>query len=127
MARKTDTEEAGDKAADRPSARTRSVAAINLLRTRIAQVVLIVFTLCALLLAIGALLVALRHNINSGNALVKAIEHFDDVIDGPFSRNKGIFTFHGKNSVSKEALVNWGIAAIVYLLVGRILNRIIRP
>jgi hypothetical protein len=54
-------------------------------------------------------------------------------IDGPFWR---IFEFTevGKSGgirevhdVSKEVLVNWGLAAVAYLVAGRILDRVIRP
>jgi hypothetical protein len=96
-------------------------------RLRLAQVIRIVFTLAALLLALGAVLIALRSNINEGNALVKLVTDIDDAIDGPFSRDSGIFTFSGKNAIAKEALVNWGIAAVVYLFVGRVLDRVIKP
>jgi thioredoxin reductase len=96
-------------------------------RLRLARVIRIVFTVIAALLAIGALLIALRHNINEGNVLVKAVTHVDDFVDGPFGRKNGIFNFGGKNAVAKEALVNWGIAAIVYLVIGRALGRVVRP
>ena len=55
------------------------------------------------------------------------VTQFDDFVDGPFGRDTGIFQFHGKNEAAKEALVNWGIAALVYLLVGRVLARVVRP
>jgi hypothetical protein len=29
--------------------------------------------------------------------------------------------------VTKNALVNWGLAAVVWLIIGRIVERIIRP
>jgi hypothetical protein len=46
---------------------------------------------------------------------------------GRSAADTGIFQFHGANEVAKEALVNWGIAALVYLLVGRLLARVVRP
>ena len=33
----------------------------------------------------------------------------------------------GKNAEVKGALTNWGIAALIYLVVGKILDRLIRP
>ena len=57
----------------------------------------------------------LRDNVNEQNAIVKLVTDVADAISGPFSRNDGIFDFSGKNAVAKNALVNWGIAAIVYL------------
>ena len=35
--------------------------------------------------------------------------------------------FDGKDAETKGALVNWGIAAVVYLLIGKVLDRVIRP
>ena len=39
----------------------------------------------------------------------------------------GIKDFSGKNAETKEALLNWGLAALAWLIGGRILDRIIRP
>jgi hypothetical protein len=95
-------------------------------RTRVAQVVWLVFVVAALFLAIGALCIAL--DFNRDNALVAF------VLDGAaffdldiFSRNDGIKQFSGEDADTKNALLNWGIAAVAYLVVGRILERIIRP
>ena len=46
---------------------------------------------------------------------------------GVFSMDDGLKTFEGSNAETKNALFNWGIGAIVWLVVGRILERIIRP
>jgi hypothetical protein len=35
--------------------------------------------------------------------------------------------FTGKGAATKEALTNWGIAAVIYLVAGKVLDRIIRP
>ena len=73
------------------------------------------------------MLVVLRGNINADNSIVKFIIDTADAISGPFSRDDGIFYFTGKNAESKNALLNWGIAAIVYLLIGRVLANLIAP
>ena len=112
---------------DSPTRRKRGGPAVAKARLQLARVILLVFTLVAAVLAIGALLVALRHNINEGNAVVKLVTEIDDFVDGPFGRDSGIFQFHGKNEAAKEALVNWGIAALVYLLIGRVLAKLVRP
>ena len=67
-------------------------AGANLVRSRLASLVWLVAVVCALFLAVGALL-----------------------------------TFDGKNAGTKNALVNWGIGAIAYLVAGKVLDRIIRP
>ena len=61
-------------------------------------------------------------------AFVSFVLDVADRLDlGVFSRDQGIFTFSGKNAATKDALVNWGIAAIAYLVVGKVLDRVIRP
>ncbi|GAB3259662.1 hypothetical protein GCM10027425_22230 [Alteromonas gracilis] len=114
--KKSETKDAGERSA--------STAVV---RTRAAQVVRLVFTLCAALLALGALLIALRDNVNADNAIVRAIIDFGDAIDGPFGRTDGPFAFDGEDGVTSTALANWGVAAVIYLLVGRLLERVIRP
>ena len=58
---------------------------------------------------------------------MKFVLNFADAFDGPFSRKNGIFEFHGENATTKDAVVNWGIAAIVYLAIGRYLQRLLAP
>jgi hypothetical protein len=81
---------------------------------------------CALFLAVGALLIAL--DANQDNALVKFVIDVADAIDlRVFSRDNGVFEFDGDNAATKDALANWGLGAVAYLVAGRILERIIRP
>ena len=109
----------GDKSADGPSVVVR-------VRTRVAQAIWLLFVLCALVLAVGALLVALK--ANEGNPLVDFVLDSADAIDlGVFSRDNGIKEFAGDDAETKNALFNWGIGAVVYLVVGRIVDRIVRP
>jgi hypothetical protein len=100
-------------------------AGTDVVRSKIASVIWLVAVVCALFLAVGALLVAL--NANQDNSIVQFVLGGADLLDGPFSRDNGVFTFSGENAATKSALVNWGIAAIVYLIIGKILDRIIRP
>lgn len=97
------------------------------IRDTMAKVLRIVFLLFSVVLALGAFLVAARHNVSQNNDLVKFVLNFADAIDGPFSRSNGIFEFHGSNAATKDAVVNWGIAAIVYLAIGRYLQRLLAP
>ncbi|MBF4161961.1 hypothetical protein ISG29_09675 [Nocardioides sp. CBS4Y-1] len=95
-------------------------------RTRAAQVVWIVCVVCALVLALGALLIAI--DANRDNGLVSFVLSTADKVDlGVFSRKEGIRQFDGSNADLKNALFNWGLGAIVYLVAGRILDRLIRP
>ena len=96
------------------------------LRARLAQVIWLVAVVCALFLAVGALLIAL--DANQDNVLVGFVLDVADVVDlNVFSRDNGIFTFDGADAATKSALANWGLGAVAYLVVGRILERIVRP
>jgi hypothetical protein len=46
---------------------------------------------------------------------------------GVFSTDNGIMKFTGENADTKNAVVNWGIAALVYLGIGRLLQRWLGP
>jgi hypothetical protein len=112
---------------DTTSTKRRSAASTaNAVRARTAQLVWLACVLCALVCALGALLIALK--ANTGNDLVVFVKDAADTVDlGVFDRNDGILKFEGANAATKNALVNWGIAAVVWLVIGRILDRIIRP
>lgn len=98
---------------------------VNRIREIVAQVVWAVCLIFAVVLAVGALLIAVK--ANEGNALVKAVLHTADAVDvGLFDKDNGIKTFTGHNAETKNALLNWGIGAIAWLVVGRVLERLIR-
>ena len=95
------------------------------IRTHAASVLWYIAATCAVFLVVGALLVALKANPDS------SIRNFfvggAGVVDGPFTRNNGLFTFDGAHAVGESALVNWGIAAVIYLVIGKLLRRVVRP
>jgi hypothetical protein len=102
--------------------------ASNLVRVRriIAQVIWTLAVLAALFLALGALLVALK--ANQDNALVKLVLNVADAVDlGVFDRDNGIKQFTGNDAAVKNALFNWGIGALAWLLAGRLVERVLRP
>lgn len=99
----------------------------DLIRDTMAKVLRVVFLLFAVALALGAFLVAAHDNVSQDNPLVKLILNLADAIDGPFSRDNGIFKFTGENAATKDAVVNWGIAALVYVVIGRYLQRLLAP
>ena len=109
---------------DESSSKGRS--AVHQVRVRVAQVVWLVFVLCALLLAVGALLIAL--DANQKNGLVDMVLDGAGAVDlGIFSRSNGIKEFRGDGADVKNALLNWGLGAVAYLVVGKVLDRLIRP
>jgi hypothetical protein len=107
---------------------TQAKAAANAVRSRVAQVVWILCALAALVLAVGALCIALKANPDNG--LVKFCVDTADKLDlGVFSRIDGVAHWkgHTHSALTKNALVNWGLAAVVWLVAGRVVERIIRP
>ena len=106
----------------RPSSPTLSGTARA--RRAAAQVAWTICAALALVLALGALLVAIDAT-NESNELVRFVLQLADAVDlGVFSRDDGVMQF---DSETQDALLNWGLAAIVWLLIGRVLERIIRP
>ena len=96
------------------------------IRARLAQLVWLLAALAALVLAVGALLIAL--DANRDNTLVDTVLRAADYVDlDVFSRKDGIKQFRGDGAQVKNALFNWGLGAIAYLVVGRLLDRIIKP
>jgi hypothetical protein len=104
----------------------KGTESITRIRTVAAQVIWLLFVVAALFLAVGALLVALEANTDNG--LVKFVLDGADAVDlGVFSVDNGIMKFTGENADIKNALFNWGVGAVVWLVVGRILDRLVRP
>jgi hypothetical protein len=134
MARKTQDatgDTTGDEATDQPKRRRTANMNANVtkVRARAAQVIWIICVVAALFLAAGALCVALK--ANPDNSLVKFLEQTADKLDfGVFERGKnGVAHFkgHSQAALTKNALVNWGLAALVWLIGGRIVERIVKP
>lgn len=97
-----------------------SVTAVTAhVRNAVATVVFAVAALAALVLVLGAVLTAL--GANEDNVLVAGVLALAGWLQGPFA---DVFTFA---DAVKQRLVNWGIAAAVYLVVGRVAERLIRP
>jgi len=95
-------------------------------RTYVARLIWIVCVLAALVLAVGALLIAL--GANQDNGLVRGVLNLADTADlNLFSRTNGIKEFGPPDAATKNALFNWGIGALVWLVVGRIVAGIVRP
>jgi hypothetical protein len=106
-----------------PSRGARTVSRVRLV---LSQVLWLLFLVAALFLAVGALLIAL--DANRDNDLVKFVLEGADRVDlGIFSKDNGVKQFSGTDADTKNALFNWGLGAAVWLFVGRVLDRVIRP
>lgn len=96
------------------------------LRLNLARVAWAIFVLLASVLAVAALLIAL--DAEAKNPLVEFVLNLADRVDlGIFSLDNPIKKFGGANGRETTALFNYGLGAIVYLVLGRILERLIRP
>ncbi|TQL67539.1 hypothetical protein FB381_1417 [Nocardioides albertanoniae] len=100
--------------------------AVKTVRSYASRVIWVIALLAALALAIGALMIALK--ANQGNSLVDFVLNLADTADlGLFSRENGIKQFGGEDAEIKNALFNWGLGALAWLIVGRIVAGIVRP
>lgn len=122
--------EAKNESADEKAPGKRRTPSVSVgladVRTRIAQLLWLVCVVFALFLAVGALTYAL--DANPDNGLVDFVRTWANRVDlGVFSQENGIKEFVGKNSDIKNALFNWGLGAVFWLVLGRILDRVVRP
>jgi hypothetical protein len=96
-------------------------------RNRVASIVWIIAVVCAVILILAALAVALGAQAN--NPIVEWLGHAANALAGPFGGlHHGIFelkTKSGADDTIKNALINWGLAAIAYLVVGKVVSRVI--
>jgi len=112
--------------ADEPARRPSRVLTTARVRDNIARIIWIVCMALALVLAIAAFTYALE--ANEDNDLVKLARDLADAFDlGFFDLDNPVKAFEGKNAVVKTALFNYGLASVVYLVIGRVLERIVRP
>jgi hypothetical protein len=86
-------------------------------RASIARAVIMITGAIALVLVAGILLVVLE--ANRSNELVQFVRDAASLLAGPFD---GLFTL---DSNKAEKAVNWGIAAIVWLAIGRLIARLL--
>jgi hypothetical protein len=101
-------------------------AGIRRLRTLLGEIVWFGCLAAASALLLGAVLVVL--DANTRNALVEAVLKAADWADlGVFSRTAGVKQFTGDCAAVKNAITNWGLGAVAWLVVGRVARRILTP
>ena len=108
---------------------------VGRVRSMLASAVWLVAVLCALSLAVGALLVALQ--MNRDNSIVKLVLDIANTLDfgvfkdfepdPPRNATKAEVQDAQQSAETKSVMVNWGLAAVIYLVVGKVLDRVIRP
>lgn len=101
-------------------------ALISKARLNLSRLIWLICVLAALVLAVAALLIAL--SANKDNGLVKAVLDLAKVADvNVFSLDSPIKQFHGSDVQTKTALLNYGLGALAWLVVGRIVAAVVRP
>nr|WP_193610420.1 hypothetical protein [Nocardioides lijunqiniae] len=96
------------------------------MRLTAARVLWALFVLAASVLAVAALLIAV--DAERSNPLVELVLDLADGVDlGVFDLDNPIKRFTGENGETTTALFNYGIGAVVYLVVGRVVDRLVRP
>ena len=83
----------------------------------LARVVSVVVSVIVLIIVAGILLVLLK--ANASNSVVSEVHGWARSFAGPFD---GMFSFHNAHMA---IAVNWGIAALVYMIVGGLIVRLI--
>jgi hypothetical protein len=122
--RRTSDQRAGDDGAVEPArpARTRVAAArgawaVGSVMLAIARLVRLVAAI--VVLVIVAAIILRVAGANAGNSIVHDIHSAGSTLAGPF---KNVFTL--KNPKANMA-VNWGLAAVVYMVIGGVIARLI--
>ncbi len=98
-------------------ARTNRYQSAAVARASIARFVILAATAVALILVLGIVLVLLE--ANRSNDIVHFVRDAASFLAGPFD---GLFTL---DSNKAEKAVNWGIAAVVWYAVGRVIARLL--
>jgi hypothetical protein len=81
------------------------------------RVVHVVVSVIVLIIVLGIVLVVLKANL--GNSFVSQVRNWAHSLAGPFN---GIFSFHNARAA---IAVDWGIAAVVYSIVGGLIAELI--
>ena len=86
-------------------------------KASIARFVILVTTVIALILVLGIVLVVL--GANNSNDLVHAVRDAAHFLAGPLNN---LFTLDNNKA---EKAVNWGLAAIIWIAIGRVIARLL--
>jgi len=105
-----------------------AVGRVASVRGRIASAVWLLAVVAALVLAAGALVIALE--LDPDNGFVALLTEAADRLNvlGELKTFDGGRTADSEQrALVKTVLVSWGLAAVAYLVVGKVLDRLIRP
>lgn len=88
-------------------------------RRGLSRAISVIASVVVLLIVVGILLIVLE--ANQGNDIVSFITDLAEALVGPF---ENLFSLDDRKA---DVAVNWGIAAVVYLVIGRVLAGIAAP
>jgi len=97
--------------------RANRYAAAATARASIARAVILLAYAVAAVLVLGILLIVLE--ANRSNDIVQVVRDAAGFLAGPFD---GLFTLESNKA---EKAVNWGIAAVVWLVLGKLIARLL--
>jgi hypothetical protein len=97
--------------------RARRYEGAAVARASVARAVILIGTVVAAILVLGIVLTLL--GASPHNELVKIIHDAGKFLAGPF---RGLFSLH---SAKATLAVNWGLAAVVWYLLARLIARLI--
>lgn len=132
---KAHTDKPGKRRAERSGPAFSVGGSVDRVRSLVATTIWVVAVVCALALAIGALLVALQ--MNRDNSIVRFVLDVANSIDlgvfkdfqpdpPPKATNAEVADAR-QSAQTKSVMVNWGLAAVIYLVAGKVLDRVVRP
>ena len=99
------------------TSRANRYAGAAVARASLARAVIVLTSLIALVLILGIVLTVLE--ANRSNDIVQVVRDAASVLAGPFD---DLFKL---DSNKAEKAVNWGIAAVIWLALGRVLARLL--
>ncbi len=118
----------GGKRRAEPQKKRDAGSTLRSVRNGVASAVWVLAVLGAVILAAGALVITL--DFNEKNGVVSFFRETADNINflgelKSFEAGRSAQSQH--DALVKTVLVNWGICAVAYLVIGKVLERILRP
>ncbi len=92
-------------------------------RARLAATAVMTTSACAVVIAAGSLFVAV--GLSADQPAAHLVADLAGALAGPFDGWLTLRTAAGAPDPERTALVNWGLAALGYLVVGRVLERLL--
>ena len=131
-AAKADKADKADRAPRRRRVSAKEIAhgakvGSDAVRNRVASIVWIVAVVCAVIVALGAILVVLGKGVETSNPVVQFLTNWADKLSGPMGEMFRYTKDNGKPDVVQNTVLGYGIAAVAWLVGGKVVTRVIGP